>query len=398
MINSLFALKLFDAFSIQRWNDRIRPINLNEMDRCGHKMMTAYFLGKHEEQRGKSIEWNKIIYGGFFELLKKIILSDIKAPVHRKIKKEYPDEFKKLNEWVVEKYESIIDDKKLLDKFYIYINEKENLDDINFRILRAAHKYSSLREFNIIKSSNNMTPDLYEIEKELNEDIEKFLDLKGLQLLVTKQKLYDLITKIEQLRYQIRWSQTPRIPTTSVLGHSMLVSCLALLLTRKHSPSSKRIYNNFFAGLFHDLPEAVTRDIISPVKKATKNFPKIVKTIEKEIVEEELYPLTKDFIQKELVYFTEDEFQNKIIKENVIKEVTTKEINEHYDSEKYSPIDGKLIRLSDQIAAYLETYKSIEYGIKSSHLEQGKTYIYNKYKDEISICGLDVSRFFMELD
>ena len=33
MISKLFAQKMFEGFSIQRWNDRVRPINLNEMDR-----------------------------------------------------------------------------------------------------------------------------------------------------------------------------------------------------------------------------------------------------------------------------------------------------------------------------------------------------------------------------
>lgn len=398
MINSLFALKLFEAFSIERWNDRIRPIVLNEMDRSGHKMMIAYLLGKYEEKNGENIEWDKIIYGGLFELLKKIVLSDIKAPVHRKIKKDYPEEFKKLNKWVVQQYEIIIEDQDLLDNFYEYIDKKENLDDINFKILRAAHKYSSLREFEIIKNSNTMTPDLQKIEKELNAEIEEFYDIKGLKSLILKQELFDFVTKIEQLRYQVRWGQSPRIPKTSVMGHSMLVATLSLLFTREFNPTDKRVYNNFFAGLFHDLPEAVTRDIISPVKKATEKLPDIVKIIEKEIVSEQLYPLIGDFIQEELKYFTEKEFKNKIIKNGTTKEVTTKKINDKYNSDEFSPLDGELIRLSDQIAAYLEAYKSIEYGISSSHLEQGKTYIYNDLKENNPVCGLDIRKFLMELE
>ena len=85
--------------------------------------------------------------------------------------------------------------------------------------------------------------------------------MTGLKSLILKQELFDFVTKIEQLRYQVRWGQSPRIPKTSVLGHSMLVASLSLLLTREFNPTDKRIYNNFFAGLFHDLPEAVTRAI-----------------------------------------------------------------------------------------------------------------------------------------
>lgn len=396
MITKQFALKLFDGFSIQRWNDRIKPIDFNEMDRCGHKMITAYFLGKMEEKKGKSIDWEKIIYGGFFELLKKIVLSDIKAPVHRRIKKKYPKEFKELNDWVVRQYKYLIDDKDLLRKFQDFMEMKEDLNDISFRVLRAAHKYSTLREFYSIKMTNPMSPNLYELEKELNSDIKDFLDLDGLQMLLTKQKLFDLMIKIEQLRYQVRWSQTQRIPKTSVLGHSMLVACISLMVTRELEHSKNRLYSNFFCGLFHDLPEAVTRDIISPVKRATDNLPNIVKQIEDEIVDEQLFPFIDDYFKEEIVFFTRDEFENRVIIDGNIKLVDTDQINANYNNEDFLSIDGELIKLADEIAAFLEAYQSIKHGISSTHLIDGQDYIFKKYKKKNIVSGIDVTKFFME--
>ncbi len=398
VFNKLFALKLFEGFSIQRWNDRIRPIDLNEMDRCGHKMMIAYFIGKIEEKSGRDINWEKIIYGGFFELLKKIMLSDIKAPVHRRIKEKYPKEFEKLNDWVVEQYEILIEDSKLLNKFREYLVEKENLDDVSFKVLRAAHKYSTLRELEIIQNSNPLSDSLDKIKDELDADLKKFRDLSGLKQLLEKEKLYDLLIKIEQLRFQVRWSQTPRIPKTSVIGHSMLVACLAFLLSRNINTCNKRIYNNFFCGLFHDLPESVTRDIISPVKNATDNLPQIVKKIEEEIVEEELFPLMDSYIKKEILYFTKDEFKNKILNNGEVDIVSFEEVDAFYNSDKYSPLDGKLVKLADEISVFLEAYQSQDHGIRSHHLEQGLNHILRKYRNEKSICGIDLRRFFREFE
>lgn len=361
------------------------------MDRSGHKMMIAYFLGKIEEKEGKQIDWETIIYGGLFDLLKKVVLSDIKEPVHRKIKEDYPKEFAELNRWVIDEYEDIIQNKDLLDKFYNYIEGKGDFDDLSYRILRAAHKYSTYREFKIIKNINCDTPEIRKIEKELNSDIKEFLDLKGMQLLITKQQLYELIVKIEQLRYQIRWGQTPRIPKTAVLGHSMLVASLSFLFTKDITSSQSRIYNNFFGGLFHDLPEAVTRDIISPVKTATKNLPEVVKEVEMEFLNEELYPLMEDYIEKEIRYFTEDEFANKIKVDEKIKMVD--KIEPEYESEKFSPIDGKLIRTADLISAYLEAHQSIKFGIKSPHLITGKENIYDKIMKRENQYDLDLKTF-----
>ena len=52
MISKKFALKIFEAFSIERWNDMIRPFDMVEMDKSGERMVLAYIIGKFEEQNG----------------------------------------------------------------------------------------------------------------------------------------------------------------------------------------------------------------------------------------------------------------------------------------------------------------------------------------------------------
>lgn len=46
-------LKMFEAFSIERWNDLIRPFDLIEMDKAAEKMILAYIIGKFEENAGR---------------------------------------------------------------------------------------------------------------------------------------------------------------------------------------------------------------------------------------------------------------------------------------------------------------------------------------------------------
>ena len=97
MIQTKLALKLFEAFSIERWNDLVRPFDMVEMDKSGERMVLAYIIGKYEEERGAEIDWHWMMYASLFGLLKKIALCDIKAPVQRMIKSEYPEEYKKLD-------------------------------------------------------------------------------------------------------------------------------------------------------------------------------------------------------------------------------------------------------------------------------------------------------------
>jgi len=70
----------------------------------------------------------------------------------------------------------------------------------------------------------------------------------------------------------------------------------------------KRRVNNFYTGLFHDLPEVLTRDIISPVKKSIEEFEKMIKVYEKQQMKEEVYNLIPKAWHSDMKMFTEDEF------------------------------------------------------------------------------------------
>ncbi|MCQ2610738.1 MAG: HD domain-containing protein [Treponema sp.] len=404
MIDSKLILKIFEAFSIERWNDLIRPFDLQEMDKAAEKMVLAFILGKFEENEGKTINWNYIINASFFDLLKKIALCDIKAPVQDLIKQEYPAEFMRLNEWVLNQYRNLIKDDELFSAFTIYIGQKagsipiSEKDRHTHHVYQAAHKYSTYRELEMIKPVNE--PLRYsKIESELNKEIQPYMDLKGLQLLMTKQRPYEFLLKVEQLRFQRRWNQTPRLPNTSVLGHSYFVAVLTYLLSRTVNEKycDKRIYNNFFCGLFHDLPEAVTRDIISPVKQATQELPVIVKHIEDEIVNKELVPLMEDFYKEELEYFTNDEFENRISVNGKMQVVEYEELNSKYNNKKYNPVDGKLIRLADHASALLEADISIKHGVTSTHLEGGRTNTLSIYPEGKIVNGIDAHELFASI-
>ena len=158
MLDKKFILKIFEGFSIQRWNDLVRPFDLVEMDKAAEKMVAAYIIAKYEESQGHRIDWEWMIYASLFDLLKKIALCDIKSPVQQMIRAKYPVEYKKLNEWVLSKYTSIISDDELLSRFSAYLDSESDFEKKEFtlteRVLEAAHKFSSLRELEMIAPVN----------------------------------------------------------------------------------------------------------------------------------------------------------------------------------------------------------------------------------------------------
>ncbi|HBG65669.1 MAG TPA: hydrolase [Treponema sp.] len=396
-----FILKIFEGFSIVRWNDLVRPFDVVEMDKDAEKLVVAYIIGKFEEHRGVKIDWEWMIYASLFDLLRKIALCDIKSPVQRLIKTEYPDEFVRLNEWVLEQYRQLIPDKQLFSRFTLYIGKMsgsipyEDAQEQTARVFRAAHKYSTLRELEMIGMVNEPQR-LERIRRELNADLQKYLDLQGLQLLMTRQKPFDFLMRIEQLRFQTRWNQTPRVPRTSVLGHCFFVAILTLLLGRETGVRfcGRRFYNNFFCALFHDLPEAVTRDIISPVKQATEGLPSIVKNIEDKIVASELVPLMEDFYRDEILYFTNDEFADRISRDGTVVHVPFGELNSRYNEDRFDPVDGRIVRIADHYSALLEADLSMSHGITSKQLRDGKANLLKAYPAGTVISGIDVHALF----
>ena len=397
-------LKIFEGFSIQRWNDLIRPFELVEMDKAGEKMVLAYIIGKFEENKGNRIDWYWMIYASLFDLLRKIALCDIKAPVQQMLKKEFPEEYLRLNEWVLSQYSNLMDE-KLFSEFSDYVYAKSVARTIpdglkrTVRVYEAAHKFATIRELEMISVVNEKER-LADIKTELEEQIQPYLEFEGLQKLMTHQKAFRFLLKIEQLRFQTRWNQTPRIPATSVLGHCFYVAIMTLLLGRESNPKMcrQRVINNFFSALFHDLPESVTRDIISPVKQATDDLPNIVKKIENEIVSKELVPLMENFFVNQIIYYTSDEFSNRIQNEmGIIQIVSYDELNEKYNDEKFQPIDGKLVRICDHLSALMEANISIKHGITSEHLEIGLETTVNHYEKNQVINGINVYDFFNKI-
>ena len=385
--------KFYEAASIQRWNDHVRPFELTELDKQAHKMIIAYVLAKCEEtERGKTVDWLRLIEGGLFEFLQRVLLTDLKPPVFHRLMQT---KSKELNEWVLHQLDSDISAVPggFRERFIDYF-EDEGHSVLERRILRAAHYLATQWEFNIIY---NLTPFIYGIEDtkaELENQIEDHYDLLGVQKLMLGKKSFGFIDFCGQLRFQQRWAQTPRIPKTSVLGHMLIVAMLSYLCSLEMQACPRRIINNYFGSLFHDLPEVLTRDIVSPIKSSVEGIEEIIKDYEKTLVDEKLMPLLPAAWHDEIRYYIEDEFANKVKLEGRIhKEFTNEEITARFNSAEYMPLDGKVLKACDHLAAFIEATLSIQHGVKSQHLEEACQRLHNQYRGK-RIAGIDFGQVF----
>ncbi|GAB5465869.1 MAG: HD domain-containing protein [Candidatus Kapaibacteriales bacterium] len=392
MISMPLLDTFFKAFSVERWNDKLRPIPMIQMDKHAHKMVIAWCIGKYEEDAGKKVDWIEIIEGGIFELLRRIIISDIQSPVYRELAKN-KELMRKLDYMVFKDIENQFGSEKMKRRCEHYMLSEEPLSPLSQRILDAASKYASYWEFNIIKNANPEGYGIQDIEIQMGNDIEHFKDLEGIRKLKKKHSIKNFVDMCGELRYQVRWGHLPRIPKTSVLGHSLMVAIIGYMLTLElDSESRKRMYNNFFIGIFHDLPEVLTRDIIKPVKHSVPGMQEEIKRLEEKLTEQEIYPhIEKDWIP-ELKYYTVNEFSPKIKEGKIVKAA---DISTRYDDDKYNPADGSLMKVADDLAAFMEAFHSISHGVTSVELERSVSTISATYREK-NISGLEVGKIFEE--
>lgn len=395
MITKALISKLFDAAYMQRWNDKLRPVDLYELDKQAHKMVIAYFLGKFDENE-QGFSWIEIIEGGIFELLQRVVLTDLKPPVLYKIKEDSA-KYKELNTWVYQQLQPAIsplgDD--FCQRFTDYFSHTD--ESLSRRILAAAHFSATAWEFGILERANPSGYEMDEIKRRLEEKQEQYSDLTGMQQLGSNSKYKAFINLCGELRFQTRWSNLHRIPKTSVMGHLLLVAILCYLFSLEISACDQRCVNNYFTGLFHDFPEVLTRDIISPVKGAVQGLSELVKGIEKEFMKHEVYALLPREWHSQIKLFTENEFNDVAVVDGKRRKVKRQQISDSYNEDQYNPRDGTLVQAADDLAAFIEAYEAIKNGCAHEEFMEAKVQLKDKYRNA-EIGDLNVGRIYADFE
>ena len=386
---------MFSGSYMRRWNDKLRPVELYEIDKQAHKMIVAWMLtllnsGGYSASDQRKLQ-QEVIERGLFDYLYRLVTTNIKPPVFYRICENEKD-YKELTEWVLKELRPVLGapDEGFWERLSAYHRNRDRTS-LPDRILTAAHLYASGWEYNIIKPFNTFDEENQSIAESFTERLNALTDLCGVNELIQGHAFFsDSPTALGrfaklcgQLRFQIRWADTPRVPETSVLGHMFLVAGYADFFSLSLGACPARRINNFFAGLFHDLPELLTRDIITPVKRSVNQLPSLLRAYELQELERRVFgPLSAgghDPLAERLRYYL-----------GLVGEGVTSEFDEtirdssgqvrrlgsfdalHADGNEdcLDPKDGALLKVCDNLAAFIEAHSSVRTGISSPNLHE----------------------------
>lgn len=391
MINPSLIEHIFKAASISRWNDYPKMVDINELDKQAHKTIIAYFLAKLEG----GVDMRTIVEYGVFEFLSRVVVTDIRPDVFHYIQKSKASE---LNSWIKIQLDKIIAGenesfKERLEGFFSdpYAHQKERL------ILKAASYLATKWEFQIVYQTSKFLEDIDELKARVDEEIEDYYELASIKELLSASKLNKLIDLCGRLRFQRRWAQTQRIPQTNVLGHMLVVAIFSYFYSLEVGACDKRLENNFYCALFHDLPESLTRDIISPVKYGVKGLDDIISEYEMRLIDEKILPLAPARIRGEFAYIlgvrdseggkVKNEFENRILAGGA--SVPLSSTLSAYNTCEHSAIDGKALKCCDRLGALIEAGLSISYGVQTTELKEGFKQTYKKFAEAPTCEGVD---------
>jgi putative hydrolase of HD superfamily len=300
------------------------------------------------------------------------VLTDLKPPLFYEIKQD-KEKYSKLNFWVYDRIYPFIEclGEGFCTRFKNYIMDfSENSER---KIIGAAHFYITKWEFDIIQQFNPHGYQVKEIKNSIKKEQEKYNNIAGMKKLTHSKELTAFIDICGQLRFQVRWSHLYRVPKTSVLGHMLIVAIFSYLFSLESNRSKDTAVNNYFTGLFHDLPEVLTRDIINPVKKSVEGLDDLIKEYERSEMDKKIYKLIPEQWHGEIRMFTEHEFEN------------------------VQNRDGELVKAADDLAAFIEAYLSIMNGINNENLITAMNNLKEKYKAKVTN-GINFGKIYDDFD
>ncbi|MCL2890739.1 MAG: HD domain-containing protein [Methanomassiliicoccaceae archaeon] len=369
-LNMDLIYNMFSAANMHRWNDHLRPMDLTELDKQAHKMVIAWVLARFEESEKKQkIDWRCLIEHSMFSFIRRLIITDLKPQLFHRVVKE---KGKEVNAYVLEEFDRLVPamDPGFRKRLEEYQNATERSHED--RLIKAAHYLATSWEFKLVYNANPSMYGIDETKGDIEREIREYADIYGVISLFFGKDTFDFIDMCGQLRFQQRWTRTPRIPQTTVLGHMLMVANMIYLHDLDIGADDETIYKDYFTALFHDLPEVLTKDVITPIKKSIGGLDELLSEYEKEMVSSSLLPLLPEEWQDDFLSLISDPFK---------------------DSEGRN---GKAIKVCDLMAAYIEAHVSVCYGISSKVLINGKAEL--KRKLLASSTAIDVKALMERLD
>jgi putative hydrolase of HD superfamily len=210
-----------------------------------------------------------------------VLFSSFFTFVHSDISSEVKDQIKEKNPAMYEELENIIHDmliswnlpvwmKKDMQEIYDLSRQKDNPYQKEDDLIAFSKLWASYHEAYF---SNKVYLDVYRpamdaIEKKAKQSkfdlFRSYIDLDP----ENQNDLERFLLSIRRLQGNYRWNRMRRRFPISVMSHLFIITFLAYIVGNIEGKNKAEVTHMMLVALFHDIPEAITGDIVAPTKQA----------------------------------------------------------------------------------------------------------------------------------
>lgn len=276
--------------NLRRWANAINEGKYDEISKQALNCTVCYVLAVEAEERGTPVVWERFPKIALYRAFQKAYVN-YDTPEH--ILKEICDlggiQFKKAFGDVTDKTIEELTDENFTNWL------REGCGTNEEAMYKAATQIATFIELKEIQ--RNINDDSYASKyEELVKSMARYEKIPAFQTVRNPENGYLKVFKeISKLRNQNRWAAYSYIVDCSVLGHLFDTAVFAYLMALEKGETETVATKCFFMGIFHDVPEAFTRDIPSPIKDKISGFRDLTEKYELLMMEKHVYP----FISKE---------------------------------------------------------------------------------------------------
>lgn len=334
MIGMILKNMLTRGLSMKRWNNYPRIEDMCLLDNVGYTLHIAEFLAYLEEQKWHSINREFLIKRIIFGSLKNLILSDINSGTKTYILKNNPEIFSALEKKALNYVLS------LPAPEYIKNDIQSIMENDTFQkellIIQWAKRVAGWKESEV---NAKIFTEIYEIpvreiKKSLDESTQK---LESMKQLLENENYLKYLSHIRRLSHCMRWNQQNRIFPISVMSHLVLITFLTYVLVMIENKNEKKydMTEMLLRALYHDIPEAITWDIITPTKKAVPGFVELLEKVEIDMMNDYLF------------HYIPQDYKTKLFP---------------YMLHPFQGAEGEIVKNADILSALLEAKVEVNHG------------------------------------
>ncbi len=299
--------------ALRRWTSFLTEDKFNELAKQGLNCVTCYFLASYCEQAGMKIHWERFpkiaLYRAFQKAYVNFDTPEITINEICKVGNISQSTFASTTQRFIEE--------KTNQEFTDFICDSEGTFEME--IYKAARRIATLVELIGIKYIAQGTDEYTGLMLEIQESLDNYKNIPGVkELSDVNSKVFRLLAKLSKLRNQNRWSTQFYSVECSVLGHLFDTACFAYLLGLDMFNEEAIATKMFFIGIFHDIPEAWTKDIPSPIKNQIDGFRTATEEYELYVLDTYFYSEVPEFMVPKLKAVMLEEPCNENLK-NVMK-------------------------------------------------------------------------------